>query len=103
MITKLSHRDFTLLARLLTLASNDFATKGCNDFDLVHDGGLSPKGIAELRQKMTTHEFTDEDETQDILEDWVLMGYYAQRCLDAADALVLGQDADTILEECSGD
>jgi len=62
------------IVKLLELASEEYSNHGCNDFDLIRDGGLS---LREARQVMAVlvampgYGHHDADDT--LTSDWLLM------------------------------
>lgn len=73
----LTPADLKLLVLLLDKAGDEFARHGCNDFDLVKDGGLTPGEAEELKSRMQV-EFPGEEEgfDHDVQLDWLLFRRY---------------------------
>jgi hypothetical protein len=46
----LQPRELKLAAKLLELAADQFASHGCNDFDLVQEAGLTPEQAYEINK-----------------------------------------------------
>lgn len=64
-----------LTATLLQTASNEFSNHGCNDFDLVKDGGLSREEALTLHGEIFAEEKGMKSST--LTQDWLVMNHVA--------------------------
>ena len=89
----LKSHELKLAAKLLGLASQQFANHGCNDYDLVQDGGLTPEQAYEMNRAY--HEFngdlaewSEEDlrATHAWAGDFGMMSYLAARLTQEAES-----------------
>lgn len=62
---KMTGAEKRLASRLLRMAANEFGNHGCNDFDLVADGGMLAKEAKEFRRAY--HDWNGDPES--FLED----------------------------------
>lgn len=74
-----------LTATLLKMASAEFSNHGCNDFDLVKDGGLS-EGEALKLHKDIFAEDRDGVRPSTLTQDWLVMDHMAHLLLKEASA-----------------
>lgn len=74
----LSNAEKKLLIKMLEMASDEFANHGCNDFELIDDGGLTEEEAKEIITRI------DEDNGDDMgspnfnnyyTQDWIVMDY----------------------------
>jgi hypothetical protein len=85
----LTPADLKILVVLLDRAGDEFARHGCNDFDLLKDGGLTPGEAEEMKTRLQV-ESPDPDEGQydrDNQYDWLLFRRYEavfQKALEKA-------------------
>lgn len=68
--------QFKLARKLLGMARNEFSNHGCNDFDLVGEGGLTVEEAALVQQ--LTAEVGEEPREGTLTMDWLLMGYLSR-------------------------
>ena len=57
----LTQIEIKLIANLLEMASEEFGNHGCNDFNLIQDGGLSKNEAIKLNKKMNHWNGSPED------------------------------------------
>jgi hypothetical protein len=86
----LTPADLKVLIVLLDRAGDEFSNHGCNDFNLLRDGGLTPGEAEELKSRMQV-EFPGEEEAfdRDFQYDWLLFRRYEKlfkRALEAKNA-----------------
>jgi hypothetical protein len=71
--------DLRLAARLMRMADDEFANHGCNDFDLVTDGGMLASEADEFRKRF--YEWNGDPENYEPgrtdLPDSAAMGFLA--------------------------
>jgi hypothetical protein len=69
-----------LLFQVLKMAGDEFASHGCNDFDLVKDANLTPEESVEFRTQLIREGDYPEDTVAlypHTLFDWEVMQYFA--------------------------
>lgn len=72
-----------LVARLLDVAADQFSNHGCNDFDLVKDGGLTSEESQEIQQEI--HRWKNDPDARPpsadhhYVMDWMVMRMLAAR------------------------
>lgn len=65
--------DLKVLIVLLKLAGDEFGNHGCNDFDLVRNGGLAPGEAEELKTRMQVEMPADAEAFDHHVQyDWLL-------------------------------
>lgn len=72
--------EIKLAAMMLNMAADEFANHGCNDFDLVKDGGLTEAQAKEFKANAERWAGDGEDEPIDdgpLTGDWIVMNYLA--------------------------
>ena len=79
----LTHLEAKVIARLLSMASDEFSNNCCNDLKLA-DLGLNPDEVKELEQSLNTANFDASDPDVKICNagmtcDWMVMDYMANR------------------------
>jgi len=70
-----------LIAKLLTMASEEFSNHGCNDFHLLRDGGLTEAEAAEVQLALVRDGVADEPSSGAYTCDWMLMTWLAKKVL----------------------
>ena len=85
----LTPADLKVLIVLLDRAGDEFANHGCNDFDLIKDGGLAPGEVEEMKTRMQVEFPGEEAEAfdRDSQYDWLLFRRYEklfQKALERA-------------------
>lgn len=84
MYVNLEPSDLKVLNALLVRAGDEFSNHGCNDFDLLRDGGLAPGEAEEMKTRMQV-EMPDSAEAfdRDVQYDWLLFRRF-QRIFEKA-------------------
>lgn len=68
-----------LISILLNLAADEFGKHGCNDFNLIKDGGLTKEEAKEIFDKLNK-EMYDEPRNESVYTfDWLLMRWFAKK------------------------
>jgi hypothetical protein len=77
-MTKLEKK---LLIKILDLAQSEFANHGCNDFDLIANGGLTPEEAKEFQLSLVNDNIIDTDDFLDseYTMDWLIMAWLKNR------------------------
>lgn len=71
-----------LAAKLLKMCSERFSNHGCNDYDLVKEGGFTPEESFELRKSLTAAGDYPDDEVppnRHWIMDWLGMALMAKK------------------------
>lgn len=71
-----------LTARLLYRAADEFSNHGCNDFDLVRDGELTPEEAKEFMRLTNEGLKPSDDGYVHYPMDWWLMDKMARKILE---------------------
>lgn len=80
----LTASEARILGKLLRMAADEFANHGCNDFDLVRDGGLAPGEAEEFVTRLQVENPGQEEHyDRQYQGDWLLMRHF-QRKLEQA-------------------
>lgn len=82
-----------VLTKLLKLAGDEFSNHGCNDFDLIRNGGLAPGEAEEFVTKLQVENPGQEEHyDRQYQGDWLLMRHFQhklERALSAPDTEVV--------------
>jgi len=73
-----------LISKLLNMAADEFSNHGCNDFDLVSDGGLAKEEAYEIQESLFTDNYIEEKSTKTYTMDWMLMRWLAAKIYNDA-------------------
>jgi hypothetical protein len=68
-----------LAAKLLHMAAERFGNHGCNDFDLVRDGGLTKEETGEVQAALFQDGVEEDMRDDTVTLDWMLMHWLADK------------------------
>jgi hypothetical protein len=69
--------ELQLVSVLLDLAADDFSNHGCNDFDLLKEGGLTQLEVDQVNNNLIKEEI--EGELRNTTYDWLVMRLLAKK------------------------
>jgi hypothetical protein len=73
--------ELKLLVKLLDMSIHEFSNHGCNDFDLVKDGGLTEKQAYKIQQSLFDDKINDYHSNNLYSMDWLLMLWLKKKIL----------------------
>ena len=73
-----------LISKLLNMAADEFSNHGCNDFDLVSDGGLTKEEACKIQESLFADNYMKEKSTKTYTMDWMLMRWLAAKIYNDA-------------------
>ena len=68
-----------LASLLLNLAADEFSNHGCNDFNLIKEGGLTAEEVRKVQEALFEDGISDEIYDSEYSMDWMLMRWVAKK------------------------
>ncbi len=68
-----------LLLKVLQMATEEFSNHGCNDFDLIRDGGLTEEEAGMFQTFLLSDGLIDEPCHSQYAMDWIVMLWLRKR------------------------